>query len=1484
MSTSPSSTQRKPLTTRSTLATTRNTTLTARSTAFVPKSTAAKKTASPTSSPPIAEPPTASWSSASSGAVTPPLTASSSVSTTRPTTPPPGTAAASSAAATAPVMGPPVKAMSVADSMAAKSGTVGKWRSARVFISSTFRDMHGERDYLTRTVFPELQERCNKIRVRVTPVDLRWGVTEEDTNAALELCLTEVDNCRPFFIGLLANRYGWVPKSYDVPDAPEFEWVKSVPAGYSITHLEVMHGFLNNPDKSAAAFYFRDPTFQANVPSEALRDFESENFNAKEQLKNLKASIKRAGATVYEDYPCHWKGVVDGKPMVGGLEAFGQHVTEFLWNSFQKHFPQELVDMTPIEAARAEHENFIETHSRSFVGRRKLLDDLKNYADGVSTTPLVVIGEPGGGKTSLVAAFAREYMSSRGERLCAVIPHFIGGAAGSTDIRRTLSRLCSELASPLKYKEEIPEDFQDLKALFSKLICDTAKDYIGQIVLIIDALNQLDTSYNAHSLDWLPNTFPTNVKIVVSTLRGKCLEVLQRRETTELTVGPLTRDEQKEIVRKTLWEYRKKLDERPENDQMGLLLKKKDASKPLYLIVACEELRVFGVFEQLSKKIQSFSETVALLFQDVLERLESDHGRELVSNALSLLKASRSGLLEKEMLAALGYAGSMATPIFGPLKQNLSQNTWAKLYRSLKSYLLPVGDSGEGTLNFFHQQLSFAVEARYFDGASGKLMKEKINRRLADYFMDVADPHHNMSWVGEGRGMSEVVYHILFGRMWGELHKTLCDLCFIENKCRAGLAYELVTDYLRSCTDTEPENSEDIISKQACDLAKEFSAKCTELSRQVKEFLGFVQGRVHVLTKKPHEAFALAANLPSKSAPALTAAERWNRRVETRAWLEWTNKPQEANPCVLTFAGHNMVVREVHFNPTNPLRAVSCSDDTNVFIWNTKTGEEEKALKGHKMSVLSCCWNFDGSLIATGSWDKTVKIWNATTGVEVITIASHKGVINRVAFSSKNQLLTASADKTCKVFDSTGNELATLKEHTASCTGCSWSPDGSMIATCSQDRVVKLWDGTTYACIRTLSGHVKSINNVKFSPDGKQVISAGDDRDAIIWNVATGGVVVRLSEHKDGVCDVDFLPSGDKVVTTSHDNMVRIFDSSSGDLIYTLLGHTGSVFYCCAGPDNVHVATCSFDRSAKIWDLSLAKAGICGHTARILALAYNNNGSLLVTASRDKTLKVWDVAKCTELLTLAGHTSNVFSCAFSPNGETVLSGSRDHTMKLWDTKTGICTRTLDGHTNIVYGCCFSPDGKTIVSASADKLIKLWDVETGVQKATLYGHRSDVLCVAWSPDGNKIVTGSEDFTLKLWHALSHRKLATFCGHTKGVHCCTFSPDSTKVLSGSDDNQIREWDARNARCLSVISIHTSTVKGLRYSLDGTKFVSASTDSSVIIFDTRTKIPLVTYTCLSRLTCISVPVVPLLRSGIATGDGSGALYLLTPVGIEF
>lgn len=80
---------------------------------------------------------------------------------------------------------------------------------------------------------------------------------------AVELCLTEVRKCE-FFIGILGDRYGYVPDSYNVPDMEEFDWLKTYPPKASVTELEMHLGALSNPSKflDKAFFYVRDSSFE----------------------------------------------------------------------------------------------------------------------------------------------------------------------------------------------------------------------------------------------------------------------------------------------------------------------------------------------------------------------------------------------------------------------------------------------------------------------------------------------------------------------------------------------------------------------------------------------------------------------------------------------------------------------------------------------------------------------------------------------------------------------------------------------------------------------------------------------------------------------------------------------------------------------------------------------------------------------------------------------------------------------------------------------------------------------------------------------------------------------------------------------------------------------------------------------------------------------------------------------------------------------
>ena len=129
--------------------------------------------------------------------------------------------------------------------------------------------MMGERDELMTHAWPERRRFCRERQVELVEVDLRWGIAEEQSTRkeTLKLCLDEIRACRPFFIGLLGERYGWVPgdDAFAADRKEEQPWLKDL-HGKSVTELEIPPGVLNNPEMAGRAFfYFRDPNYVRSV-------------------------------------------------------------------------------------------------------------------------------------------------------------------------------------------------------------------------------------------------------------------------------------------------------------------------------------------------------------------------------------------------------------------------------------------------------------------------------------------------------------------------------------------------------------------------------------------------------------------------------------------------------------------------------------------------------------------------------------------------------------------------------------------------------------------------------------------------------------------------------------------------------------------------------------------------------------------------------------------------------------------------------------------------------------------------------------------------------------------------------------------------------------------------------------------------------------------------------------------------------------------
>ncbi len=145
-------------------------------------------------------------------------------------------------------------------------------------------------------------------------------------------------------------------------------------------------------------------------------------------------------------------------------------------------------------------------------------------------------------------------------------------------------------------------------------------------------------------------------------------------------------------------------------------------------------------------------------------------------------------------------------------------------------------------------------------------------------------------------------------------------------------------------------------------------------------------------------------------------------------------------------------------------------------------------------------------------------------------------------------------------------ELFTLKGHTGSVIGVSFSPDGKRLASASDDQTVKLWDTATGQELLTLKGHTDSVWGVSFSPDGKRLASASLDETVKLWDAATGQELLTLKGHTHSVNGVSFSPDGKRLASASSDQTVKLWDAATGQELLTLKGHTDSVWACRSAP------------------------------------------------------------------------------------------------------------------------------------------------------------------------------------------------------------------------------------------------------------------------------------------------------------------------------
>ncbi|CAB3980130.1 WD-40 repeat [Paramuricea clavata] len=252
--------------------------------------------------------------------------------------------------------------------------------------------------------------------------------------------------------------------------------------------------------------------------------------------------------------------------------------------------------------------------------------------------------------------------------------------------------------------------------------------------------------------------------------------------------------------------------------------------------------------------------------------------------------------------------------------------------------------------------------------------------------------------------------------------------------------------------------------------------------------------------------------------------------------------------------------------------------------------------------------------------------------------------------------------------------------------------------------------------VRTLTGHSRAVLHCEFSQDGELLATCSADKTVLLWNVETGEPLRSLEGHTAEVTCCCFYEN--ILATCSEDKTVVLWLYESGRRASRLAIHSGPVLSCTISSTGQYLATCSEDKSIRLIKFQPGAGAFVngsemkklnGHCASVNDVKFSPNGNFLASASQDKTIRVWDTGTGACAIVLDDPFGSVQKLCYSPTGGHMISlSSPGNFVSVWNTESNMVDNVLEANDGReIQNIAISPDGRTTIGLSKDNKITLW---------------------------------------------------------------------------------------------------------------------------------------------------------------------------------
>jgi WD40 repeat protein len=435
-----------------------------------------------------------------------------------------------------------------------------------------------------------------------------------------------------------------------------------------------------------------------------------------------------------------------------------------------------------------------------------------------------------------------------------------------------------------------------------------------------------------------------------------------------------------------------------------------------------------------------------------------------------------------------------------------------------------------------------------------------------------------------------------------------------------------------------------------------------------------------------------------------------------------------------------------------------------------------------------------------------------------------------------------------------------------------FSPDGKILATGGNDRLIRLWDAGTGKELRRLTGHQAPVTRVAFSPDGKTLASGSYDKTVRFWDVLTGRQSSKLTTPAGIVTALAFSPDGKALATGSDKSSsfgvdgkpvsgsddecrsIYLWETVTGKELRHWAAHRGGTFSLAFSSDGKALASGGSsgradrkdvptdDYGIAIWDPATGKklTQCAGHADVARTVIFSPDGKSLASAGLDKgqgpSISLWDAStgKRSRSLGEGPIGFDPISVSFAPDGKSLAAGGRS-SVRNWGVADGKLLWSIpDTGLSVV---AFSPDGKTLAIAVESGRIRLWDVASRKDRLAPPGKDENITSLAIAPDSKTVVTGSYEGTARVWELATGKPVREFRdegGPWGGnvIFDVALSPDGkTLALSHVGEAGITLWDVAGGRRAGRISGPEYRVLSLAFSPDGKTMLAGGLDDTAI-----------------------------------------------------